>query len=176
MMRIDSTSARLSVWFFLVLVCLVSACGNEGGSPSSESSNPEQPTSTTISITTSTNRPEARTWPAGSTTCAELQSNVPVAVDDFGVSLDNGLLTYRWTDESGNNAEGTIQVYDDPTCAVDTDAWRFLISTGLDVEQLDRNGSVCSLIEALTVDDPPANSQVVLGEIGDLDALTTSCS
>ncbi|NND14299.1 MAG: hypothetical protein HKO10_10060 [Acidimicrobiia bacterium] len=157
----------------MALVFVLSSCGNGGGSAVTEPSNPDQPTSTLTS--TASEASDVRSWPAGSATCADLESNVPAAVDDFGISLEDGLLVYRWTDEAGNNAEGTIQVYDDATCSVDTDAWQFLISPGLNIEQLDRNGSICSVIDALTGDNPPANSEKLLDYIGDRDALAFSC-
>ncbi len=167
-----SRPVRLRLSLAIAMAFVLSSCGDGGGSAVTEPSNPDQ----TISTTTTSEALDVRSWPAGTTTCADLQSNVPVGVDDFGISLDDGLLTYRWTDDAGSNAEGTIQVYDDATCSVDTDAWQFLISPGLNIDQLDRSGSICSVIAALTGNDPPANSQILLGEIGDLDALTTSCS
>lgn len=96
--------------------------------------------------TTTTTMARSGAWPAGSITCAELEGNVPVGIDDSDANLDTGLLTFHW----GAAESATVQFLDDPTCTRDSDAWRFVIGHNLEPELLHRLGRLCDFYAALT--------------------------
>lgn len=103
--------------------------------------------------------PTAVTWPGGTATCQELEGNVPDGVDDFNLSLEDGLLVFNW----GDGQAAILQVLNDPSCTPVSDAWVFLIAPNLDPTLLYRNGNLCDFYRDLqTMSPPPANLETVL--------------
>lgn len=141
----------------------VAATATDGGRPAT-SLVPVPPTvsATVAPLTTpaSDDVPTAAaTWPAGSVTCGELEGEVPVGVDDSGADLMTGLVRFSW----GDGESGTIQFLDDPTCTMESDAWRFLLRQNLDADLLYRTGVLCDAVAALESASPaPANLATML--------------
>lgn len=103
--------------------------------------------------------PPPSSWLAGSVTCAELEGAVPIGVDDSSADLATGIVWFSW----GDGESATIQVLDDPTCKVESDAWRFLLRQNIDADLLYRTGVLCDAVEALeSASPPPANLETVL--------------
>jgi len=103
--------------------------------------------------------PTAFAWPEGTATCQELEGNVPDGVDDFNLSLEDGLLVFRW----GDGRAAILQVLNDSSCTADSEAWVFLIAPNLDPALLYRNGHLCDFYRDLqTMSPTPANLETVL--------------
>lgn len=118
----------------------------------------------TTDRTTTTLAPAALVWQPGTVTCADLEGNVPVGVDDFGYTHP-GLLEFRW----GDGLAETIQFADDATCTEESDAWRFLIRPILPGFFDGADPSHCELFLSLrTTDEPPANLAAVLAVADEL--------
>ncbi len=116
------------------------------------------------SLATTTSIPDGLVWPPGTVTCADLEGNVPVGVDDTGNPLP-GLLEFRW----GDGLAESVQFADDATCTEESDAWRFLIRPNLDVLFSGSDPTNCELFQALrSADEPPANLDTVLAVADDL--------
>ncbi len=93
-------------------------------------------------------------WGPGTVTCAEVEGNIPYGVDDWGGSIFTGLLVPTW----GNNETLTLQYLDDPTCTVDSNAWRFLIKIVLNASLWGNNTDVCTFYKGLAdSENPPRN-------------------
>ena len=115
-------------------------------------------TSTTTTSTTSTTVPVTTTlaivWEPGTVTCAEVEGNIPYGVDDFSDGGTTGLITARW----GDNQSLTLQYLNDPTCTVDSNAWRFLIKIVLNASLWGNNTDVCTFYKGLAdSESPPRN-------------------
>ncbi len=107
-------------------------------------------TSTTVPVTTTV----AIVWEPGSVTCAEVEDHIPYGVDDWGGSIFTGLLAPMW----GDNQSLTLQYLDDPTCTVDSNAWRFLIKIVLNANLWGNNTDVCIFYKGLAdSESPPRN-------------------
>lgn len=97
-------------------------------------------------------------WQPGTTTCAQLQGNVPVGIDDFGFPAP-GLIEYRTND----GTIVSIQFADDPTCTADSDAWRFLILQPFTSLLGGADQEPCQMYLALgTAEQGPQNLNTVL--------------
>ena len=101
--------------------------------------------------------------PVGTVTCAEIESDFPVGVDDHGLFLAEGIITY-WQQPAGE--EELIQFMDDPTCTADSEAWKYMIGYLLDPEALYGSGLLCDFYRALPgYYPPPANLETVLAQL-----------
>ncbi|VAW09508.1 hypothetical protein MNBD_ACTINO02-2097 [hydrothermal vent metagenome] len=114
--------------------------------------------STTTTSTTSTTVPVTTTvaivWEPGTVTCAEVEGHIPYGVDDFSDGGTTGLITVRW----GDNQSLTLQYLDDPTCTVDSNAWRFLIKHVLTGALQYFSNERCSFYKGLAdSENPPRN-------------------
>ena len=111
-------------------------------------------------------------WPAGTVTCAELEGDFPLGVDDHGIYLDRGLVSYYRTAGADSVEEVFIQFLDDPTCTVESEAWTGMIRHLLDAESLYRSGHLCDFYLSLQeTDPPPANLETVLDQLEDAEQL-----
>ena len=81
-------------------------------------------------------------WAERTVTCADLEGNLPVGLDDHGVYLESGRVSYYSDDGMGIREEVFVEFLDDPTCSSGSDAWQFMIIYLLDPETLHRSGSL----------------------------------
>ena len=145
--------------------------------PSTTSKAAEPTTTTPSPATTTTTAPETSTtttapvraleaaWPVGTMTCAELEGNFPNGVDDHQVFIDQGIVTFYDQPVGG---EQTIQFMDDPTCTIESEAWKFMIGYLLDPDRLYRSGDLCDWYSQLLLfEPPPANVQTVENHLAD---------
>ncbi len=108
--------------------------------------------STTTASTTSTT--VAIVWEPGTVMCAEVEGHIPYGVDDWGGSIFTGLLAPMW----GDNQSLALQYLDDPTCTVDSNAWRFLIKHVLTGALQYFSNERCSFYKGLAdSENPPRN-------------------
>lgn len=104
-------------------------------------------------------------------TCAEIEGNFPVGVDDHGVYLDKGLISYFRSSGADRVDEIFIQFLDDPTCTADSEAWKYMIGYILIPESLYGFG-LCDFYRSLaTYSPPPANLDTVLTQLATAEQL-----
>ncbi|HDL42073.1 MAG TPA: hypothetical protein ENG98_03575 [Actinobacteria bacterium] len=132
------------------------------------------PTTTTTETSTTTSQPPETVpfeWPPGTVTCAEIEGNFPVGVDDHGVDLDRGLISYFRSSGADRVEEIFIQFLDDPTCTSDSEAWKYMIGYILIPESLYGFG-LCDFYRSLpTYSPPPANLDTVLTQLATAEQL-----
>jgi hypothetical protein len=106
-------------------------------------------------------------WPPGTVTCAEIEDDFPVGVDDHSFSPEQGLVSY-W--RSGE--EEFIQFVDDPTCTAGSAAWDHLMQPILDPDTLHRYGELCDFYAKVMESDPsPGNAATVLDHLAEAEEL-----
>jgi hypothetical protein len=112
-------------------------------------------------------------WPPGTRTCAEVDDDLPVGVDDHALWLDQGLVSFwRPVGTDGSAEEAFIQFVDDPTCTAGSAAWTYLIGPILDVETLNRHGELCDFYASVQESDlRPDNAATVLDHLAEAEEL-----
>lgn len=118
------------------------------------------PSTTTPATSTTSVTMEAIVWEPGTVTCAELEGNVPYGLDDIGYGFVPGVIRTYW---GPDNRPLTLQYLDDPTCTIDSDAWRYVIKNVLVGIVSHDNGESCDFYLGLSrSENPPRNLGTVM--------------